>query len=150
MRASAPLAIALIFAATGCGAGAGPRELDGLWSTGPGACEAGIGLRFAANAIDAQYGIDRVRLMERTRYTVERGGLRARVRIDYDLSPARGVLVVERGVDGRLRAVAHSVRDPRTGAARVRLDGDRVAAAFNLGQCGADAWAEGLRGRRIA
>lgn len=148
------LGAAIVSAAmlAGCGGGA-PKELDGLWAGGPAACEAGLGVRFRDDAVSAHLeGAEEV-LLEAPRYALQRPGARVRVRIDYappggrQASPVRGVLVLERGEDGWLSAVAHRLEDARTGSALVRLRGDAMARIFRLRRCGADAWIEGLRGR---
>ncbi|MBI1185744.1 MAG: hypothetical protein GC206_00115 [Alphaproteobacteria bacterium] len=137
----------------GCGAGA-PKELNGLWASGPAACEAGLGVRFSDGAVSAHVdGAEQV-LLEAPRYDLERRGTRVRVRIDYAppggrrASPVRGVLVLERGDDGWLNAVTHRLEDSRTGGVQMRLRDDAMARIFRLRPCGEDAWIEGLRGRQ--
>jgi hypothetical protein len=158
MRSPAVLAVTAAFVCLGgCSRGGPPEELAGLWSSGPAGCEAGIGVQFEPGAVAAHYVAGREPLLKGTAYEIERRGARVRVRIAYDLptspggvrSPgARGVLVVERGDDGWLNAVAHRLEDSRTGSARINIGPDPIASAFHLRKCGPGAWIEGLRGRR--
>jgi hypothetical protein len=142
--------------AAGCGASQPPpAELSGLWSASQPACEAGVGVEFGAEAIDAVYENERQTLFLHPRYTVEGVGDAFRVRITYDLprfvggarsAGAYGVLVLAR--EGAMIAPAsHTLMDPRTGAARVRIADDPATTALTLTPCGAHPWREPLRGR---
>lgn len=146
-------ALLVLLALAGC-APKPPRELAGLWSAGPAACAAGVGLRFTPSAVEAIYGDDTQVLFAKPRY--ERlEGERLRVRIAYALpvqpggarSGARGVLVMERGRDGWLRPVAHRIEDMRTGAVRMPIGQDRSDAALSVRPCGEGARNADLRGR---
>ncbi len=152
------LALILLAVLGGCG-GKPPAELSGLWSAGPAACAAGVGVRFGADGIDAVFEGQRETLFERPRYRREGVGERFKVRIEYDLPRApgqgrrvgaHGVLVLERGEGGALRPSMHNLVDGRTGAARMRLNGDRAMEALALKPCGSHPWASGLRGRESA
>jgi hypothetical protein len=156
--ARAPLLIALagLSVASACGQSPPPAELSGLWSAGLAACEAGVGVRFGIEAIDAVYDNEQTEtLFAHPRYEVlERGG-DFRVRITYDLpyvaggarsAGAHGALVLARQGD-RLEPIGHSLIDGLTGAARVRLVDDPVDTALSLTPCGAHPWREPLRGR---
>ncbi|MBL8548574.1 MAG: hypothetical protein JNJ73_01210 [Hyphomonadaceae bacterium] len=152
----AAVALSAALALTACGEEGPPSELAGLWSSGPAACEAGIGVRFKPEAVAAHYSVGDEALLQDPIYQIERRGAHVRVRIVYSLptqtggahSPgARGILVVERGGDGWLNAVSHRLEDRRTGSARLVIANDPVATAFHLRKCGAGAWIEGLRGR---
>lgn len=158
MRYGAALALTVGLACTAaCTQGGPPPELSGLWSSGPAACEAGVGVRFESGVVAAHYaGGGVVPLLNTPDYDVERRGARVRVRILYKLpapaggasSPgANGVLVVERGDDGWLNAVTHRLQDARTGSARITIGPDSVVSAFHLRRCGPGAWIAGLRGR---
>jgi hypothetical protein len=157
MRSGAAFVLTVGLAcSSGCARSGPPEELAGLWSAGPAACEAGIGVRFETSAVAAIYENGGETLLKAPDYDVERRGARVRVRVVYQLpaaaggarSPgARGVLIVERGGDGWLNAVTHRLEDTRTGSARIAIGSDPVAAAFHLRKCGAGAWIEGLRGR---
>src|SRR5262249_22513665 len=137
--------------AAGCGASAPPpTELSGLWSAGPAACDAGIGVEFGAEAIAAVYEDERQTLFQHPRYQVEAAGEAFRVRITYDLPHvaggarsvgAHGVLVLAR--EGAVIApVSHNLVDPRTGAARLRIADDPAATALTLTPCGHHPWSE--------
>jgi hypothetical protein len=142
--------------AGGCGASQPPpTELAGLWSAGQAACEAGVGVEFGAEAIQVVYEDERQTLFEHPRYQVEAAGEAFRVRIVYDLprmaggarsAGAHGVVVLAR--EGAMIApVSHSLVDPRTGAARVRIADDPAVTALTLTPCGDHPWREPLRGR---
>lgn len=140
--------------AIGCAPSRPPAELAGLWSSGPAACSAGVGVRFRANAIEAVYaGGDEV-LFKRPRYAVEPSGQSFQVRITYDLpvlpggarsAGAHGVLVLRQQPDGSLAAMRHALSDTRTGAVRVRLENDPAARLLALQPC--DLRQQPLRGR---
>jgi hypothetical protein len=127
----------------------------GLWSAGPAACAAGVGLSFDNNAVQARIGEDREALFENPIYRREGMGETFRVRIDYDLPHTQGVsqvgprgaLVLTRGPEGRLRPVSHLMTDPMTGSVRMRIKDDPVMSSLDLKPCGHHAWNEGLRGR---
>lgn len=157
----AALALAPAFTSlAGCDAGRPPVELSGLWSAGPAACAAGAGIRFGSDAISALYDNQRQVLFEHPRYDVEtRGEARDeifRVRILYALPVqpggassvgAHGVILLIRDHDGALRAISHTLVDPRTGSVSMRIAGDPALAALALKPCGAPRPGEGLRGR---
>jgi hypothetical protein len=159
MAKSRPLtlaALALAVAMTGCAGARPPAELAGLWSQGPAACAAGIGVRFENGAIDAVYEQQREVLFEHPTYVVESAGEDFRVRIRYELprrpggarvAGAYGVLVLERGAEGVLRPASHNMIDNRTGSARMRIVADPALSALALTPCGAHPWREQLRGR---
>lgn len=145
------LALALAGLAAGCGGvQAPPPALHGLWGPGPAACEAGVGVRFTAGAIVAAYQDQAEPLFAAPRYEV----LSAdpfRVRIEYRLPAGpgggRGVLVLVQDEAGRLSAETHALLDARTGAARLRLEGDPAARLMALEPCGPrPGSATGLRG----
>ena len=151
--------LCLTAASSGCGASLGPpAELLGLWSAGPAACAAGVGLSFDNNVVQARIGGEREALFDDPIYRREGIGDAFRVRIDYQLPQAhgvsrvgpRGALVLERGPEGRLRPVSHVTTDPLTGSVRLRIKDDPVLSSLDLRPCGAHAWTEGLRGRRAA
>jgi hypothetical protein len=154
-RAVPPLAL-LGLALAGCVAAPPPPQLGGLWSAGPAACAAGVGVRFGPNAIEAVYDRDVETLFAHPRYEVETGGDVFRVRIVYDLPElpngisnrgAHGVLVLAQQPDGSIAPERHALIDARTGAARTRLVNDPAAALLSLQPCGAHPWREELRGR---
>ncbi|MEZ5960477.1 MAG: hypothetical protein R3C30_08610 [Hyphomonadaceae bacterium] len=133
-----------------------PAELAGLWSAGPAACAAGVGVRFEADAIEVVYEDEAQSLFDHPRYNLESSGETFRVRITYDLprvtggarvAGSHGVLVLARQPDGRIAPLMHSISDARTGAARMRIGEDPVAQALSLEPCGAHPWREDLRGR---
>ncbi|WP_395644848.1 hypothetical protein [Terricaulis sp.] len=144
-------------ALAGCSGARPPPELHGLWSAGPAACDAGVGVRFGSDAIQAVYDSERQTLFEHPRYRVEEGGDDFRVRIFYDLPRhpggarsvgAKGVLILVREPDGRLGMEAHNLLDARTGTARVRIADDPARTALSLEPCDSQhPWREGLRGR---
>jgi hypothetical protein len=155
------MARARIFSALICALGLGacgskpPAELAGMWSTGPAACEAGVGIRFNRQAIEAVYDRQRQTLFERPRYTLLRGGRMFRVRIVYDLPRlpggaysvgASGVVILARQPDGRIAPVIHNLLDARTGAARLQFVGDPAVAALTLTRCGESLQPMPLRG----
>ena len=80
MRAVA-LLMALCVLLSGCGGQKPPPELAGLWSAGPAACEAGIGLKFERDAVAAIYAGARETLFESPRYEALRSGDHFGVRI---------------------------------------------------------------------
>jgi hypothetical protein len=156
--ARAPLLIALagLSVAGACGQTPPPVELNGLWSAGLAACEAGVGVRFGMESIDAVYDDEQTEtLFAHPKYEVLDDGRDFRVRIRYELpyvvggarsAGAHGVLVLARQ-DDRLLPVGHTLIDGLTGAARVRLVDDPVDNALSLTPCGAHPWREPLRGR---
>ncbi|MFT3727602.1 MAG: hypothetical protein QM759_07255 [Terricaulis sp.] len=138
------LALICVFTASACGAKP-PSELAGMWSTGPAACEAGVGVRFEEHAISASYDRQRETLFENPRYMLLRGGRMFRIRIVYDLPRlpggaysvgARGVVILARQTDGRIAPEIHNLLDARTGAARLQFVGDPAVAALTLTKCG--------------
>lgn len=133
-----------------------PPELDGLWSAGPAACAAGVGVRFNADAIEVVYEDSTETLFDRPRYKLESIGDTFRVRITYELprvtggarvAGAHGVVVLARQPDGGLAPVTHSIVDARTGSARLRIANDPAVTALTLSPCGTHSWREDLRGR---
>ncbi len=127
-----------------------PRALHGLWSAGPAACAAGVGLEFGEDAIAAVYGSEREALFVRPRYRESHTATGMRVSIDYELPQGRGMegrLVLQRGDDGWLRPVSHLMRNKLTGAVRAPIGEDRTALALTVRPCAPDAWLAGLRGR---
>lgn len=156
--ARSALALAAIAAALGgCARAEPPVELSGLWSAGPAACAAGVGVRFEADGIAAIYDDQRETLFESPRYRLEGAGESFRVRIRYEL-PRRpggahaaggyGVLVLERGAGGMLHPASHNLVDGLTGSARLRIENDPALDALSLRPCGdAHPWIEALRGR---
>jgi hypothetical protein len=156
-RAFLPMAVSLSLAIAGCARStAAPAELSGLWSAGQAACAAGVGVRFGPDAIAAVYNHQHETLFEHPRYEVEGEGDAFRVRILYDLprpaggahvAGAHGMLILVRDGRGGIVPQAHNLIDGRTGAARVRIDGDPARAVLSLQPCGDHHWREGLRGR---
>jgi hypothetical protein len=133
-----------------------PEELGGLWSAGPAACAAGVGVRFNADAIEVVYEDETATLFDHPRYVVESTDLSFRVRITYDLprvaggtrvAGAHGVVVLARQPSGGIAPLTHSIVDGRTGSARMRIADDPAIAALTLAPCGAHPWKEDLRGR---
>lgn len=157
MRAGSHIAVlGFALAAASCSGAKPPTELSGLWSAGPAACEAGVGVRFESDAIEVVYERQTEALFENPRYTLERGGDNFRIRITYDLPQvaggarslgAHGVIVLTRSNDGRITPEMHNLIDGRTGAARARISDDPAITALSLQPCGAHPWREGLRGR---
>src|SRR5688572_3856110 len=152
----AALALACLPALASCASDGAPPILSGLWSAGPAACEAGVGIRFQSDAIEAVFEEESEPLFERPRYSLERREDVTRVRIEYALTQAPGgarvagaygVLVLERGVDGRLKPTSHNLIDRLTGSARLRLADDPALSALALSPCGDHPWNEELRGR---
>lgn len=154
-----PIRFSVLFLAlAGCGEAAVPEQLSGLWSSGPAACEAGVGVRFADQAIEAVYDNRTETLFLRPRYTVEQDGRGVRIRIVYDLptlpggarsAGARGVVVLSQRRDGQIAPVSHQLIDGRTGAVRLRLQRDPASDLLRLRRCGPSVplWEAGLRGR---
>lgn len=149
-------ALVLVVSAAGCAGDRPPADLSGLWSAGPAACAAGVGVRFGKDSIAAVYDTQRETLFDHPQYRVEAGGEHFRVRILYDLprSPGAsygaggyGVLVLERNGDGELRPASHNFIDRRTGSARLRIADDPAMSALTLKPCAPHPWIEGLRGR---
>lgn len=127
-----------------------------MWSAAPAACEAGVGVRFEKDAIEAVFDRQTETLFARPRYAVVRDGERFAVSITYDLprfaggvasAGAHGVLVLERQPGGGLAPASHNLMDARTGAARLRVSGDPAATLMTLVPCGDHPWREDLRGR---
>ena len=154
-RVVPPLAL-LGLALAGCAAAPPPAELSGLWSAGPAACEAGVGVRFSADAIEAVYDREVETLFAHPRYQTDPDSAVFRVRIVYDLprlpggvgaAGAHGVLVLARQADGSIAPERHTLIDTRTGAARIRIVDDPAAVLLSLQPCGAHPWREDLRGR---
>lgn len=151
-------AFGLAVAVAGCSVAQAPEELAGLWSSGQGACEAGVGVRFERDAIRAEYEDQSETLFDQPDYAVEPGGAGYRVRIRYEL-PARpggarakgayGLLVLERSPEGGLQLASHNLLDPRTGAARARIAADPAETLMRLTPCGDHPWREQLRGRGV-
>lgn len=145
------IALTLAGLAAGCGGiNAPPPALHGLWGPGPAACEAGVGVRFTAGAILAAYQDHAEPLFSAPRYKVLSEDP-FRVRIDYRLPAGpgggRGVLVLVQDEAGRLSAATHALLDARTGAARLRLEGDPAVRLMALEPCGPrPGGAAGLRG----
>ncbi|MBN8607277.1 MAG: hypothetical protein J0L81_10190 [Caulobacterales bacterium] len=148
--------LGLAFAAAACSGSRPPEELSGLWSAGPAACAAGVGVRFGADAIEVVYESQVETLFDRPRYELEETGDRFRVRILYDLprqaggaghASAHGVIVLARHEDGTVAPELHTLVDGRTGAARTRIVDDPAVTALTLQPCGAHPWSGGLRGR---
>lgn len=149
MRLAAAFALCLLIA--GCGGGP-PKQLEGMWSAGPAACAAGIGLEFRGDTVDAVYVDDRDVLFARPRYQVVRAADPFRVRIRYDLpgharGAGEGVLVLERQEDGRLLPLSHRFENTLTGAVRVSIGPDPIVRAFAVQPCDERAWIGNLRGR---
>ena len=133
-----------------------PSELDGLWSAGPAACAAGVGVRFKADRIEVVYEDATETLFDHPRYKLESSGDTFRVRITYDLprvtggarvAGAHGVVVLARQPNGGIAPVTHSIIDARTGSARLRIANDPAVTALTLSPCGPHPWLEDLRGR---
>ncbi len=149
MRFAALTGILLLLA--GCSGGP-PRELSGMWSAGPAACAAGIGLEFGEKAVEAVYVDDREMLFARPRYEVMRRADPFRVRIRYDLpgrahSAGAGVLDLERGEDGGLRPISHRFEDALTGSVRISIGDDPIVTAMRIQPCDRRSWIGNLRGR---
>jgi hypothetical protein len=157
LRTALLVVIVAALAGAGCARARAPAELSGLWSSGPAACAAGVGVRFRANAIAVVYDEQTETLFRRPRYEVFGESDPFRVRITYELpqvaggvrvAGARGVMVLIRGPDGAIAPTAHSLIDARTGSARVRFINDPAVRALTLRQCQDGAWPdEDLRGR---
>lgn len=148
--------LGLALAAAGCGSARTPEQLSGLWSAGPAACEAGVGVRFGAGAIEAVYDRRTEVLFAHPRYELQHGQAETRIRITYDLprvaggvriAGAHGVLVLSRRADGGIAPVSHHLVDGRTGAVRVRMQDDPAQDLLTLQPCGPSPWRERLRGR---
>jgi hypothetical protein len=150
-------ALLLALATAGCGSSpAPPEELAGLWSPGDASCEAGVGVRFTSEAIEAVYDRDTQVLFNEPRYEVVHHGDDFKVRIAYQLPRiaggartvgAHGVIVLERAGEG-VAPVSHTLVDPFTGAARTRVANDPASALLTLKPCAiGHPWRAGLRGR---
>lgn len=148
--------LGLALAVAACSGSRPPEELSGLWSAGPAACAAGVGVRFGADAIEVVYESQVETLFEQPRYQLEQSGEHFRVRIVYQLprqaggvstSSAHGVIVLSRRDDGAIAPELHTLVDGRTGAARTRIIDDPAVTALTLQPCGAHPWSGGLRGR---
>lgn len=155
MARAAKIIAGLCLAVTGCAPAAPPAELAGLWSAGPPACQAGVGVRFEADSIRMVYRDNAEVLFARPHYEVL-PGRELRVRVTYRLPRAaggvrdpgaRGVLVLARRAGGAIAAEKHNLLDGRTGAARLRLEQDPATALLTLVPCQRSASAAGLRGR---
>ncbi|HWA01707.1 MAG TPA: hypothetical protein VG841_15470 [Caulobacterales bacterium] len=159
IRARALAISALCLLAAACAGGRAPAQLSGLWSAGPAACEAGMGVRFESDEVAIVYDRQRQTLLERPRYSLEQVTARIfRVRIQYDLphrpggahvAGAYGVLVLEGEPDGALRPTSHNLIDSRTGSVRLRIDNDPAISALSLHSCErtSNGGPEELRGR---
>jgi hypothetical protein len=141
--------------AAACSRAAPPAELNGLWSAGPAACDAGVGIRFQPKAIEAIYEDGRETLFDHPRYEVVSAGEDFRVRITYQLpriaggartAGAHGLIVLERSDTGGIRPAMHTLIDGLTGTARVRIADDPAITALTLRPCGRHPWREDLRG----
>jgi hypothetical protein len=142
--------------AAGCAASQPPpAELSGLWSAGQAACDAGVGVEFGREAIEAVYEDERQTLFLHPQYQVEAVGDEFRVRISYELprvaggartAGAYGVVVLARQ-GASIAPTSHSLVDPRTGAARMRIVEDPAVRALTLTPCGDHPWREPRRGR---
>ncbi|MES1197411.1 MAG: hypothetical protein ABUL55_02190 [Pseudomonadota bacterium] len=149
---------ALCLASAGCTGGGPPQQLSGLWSAGPAACEAGMGVRFDGDEIAVVFDRQRQALFERPRYHLEEvQGQSFRVRIEYELpvqpggvrvAGAHGELVLI-GEPGALYPASHNLVDSRTGSARMRIINDPAMRALSLKPCNhiESASAGDLRGR---
>lgn len=153
----APALLFLLCLAPACAAPTRPPdELSGLWSAGPAACAAGVGVRFNADAIEVVYEDETATLFDRPHYELESSGRSFRVRITYQLprvtggarvAGAHGVVVLARQPSGGIAPLTHAIVDARTGSARLRIDDDPAVTALTLSPCGAHPWREDLRGR---
>jgi len=148
--------LGLALAAAGCSGSRPPEELSGLWSAGPAACAAGVGVRFGGEAIEAVYDEQVETLFRRPHYEVLRDGEAFRVRIVYELphvtggaraAGAYGVLVLVRLPQGGIAPSQHAIVDGRSGAARLRISDDPAVRLLTLVPCGPHPWRETLRGR---
>lgn len=153
VRFSLLVLLTVLAACSGRGA---PSQLSGLWSAGPAACAAGVGVQFGPDAIRAVYENESEVLFANPRYALRSDGQTFRVRIIYDLPRvagaahvvgSRGVLVLARQRDGGIAPVRHTLIDGRTGAARLRMVGDPAIDLMTLQPCGAHPWATPIRGR---
>ena len=151
--------LGLAVAAAACRSAAPPAELSGLWSSSQAACEAGVGVRFGADAIRAMYDGQSEVLFRAPRYEAEGNEADFRVRIRYALprpaggahsQGAHGMIVLARSPGGGLAPRAHNLLDARTGAARLRVMDDPAAALLTLEPCGPHPWREGIRGRQLS
>jgi hypothetical protein len=136
-----------------------PAELNGLWSAGPAACAAGVGVRFEGDAIQVVYEDETQTLFDHPRYKLESSGESFRVRITYESAArdrrgacCRVLTACSCWRDSRMvgsRPLTHSIIDARTGSARMRIGDDSAVQALTLAPCGAHPWREELRGARI-
>ncbi len=135
-------AAALLLA--GCGAPPPPKSLSGLWSTSLAACKAGLGVTFNRHAVRARFAQETIVLLAAPRYAVRGAGPERRIEIEYRLpqgaggvaaGAGRGVLVLARTPEGRLRAVSARFTDVRTGSARLSLTPGRLEQTFDLARC---------------
>lgn len=151
----AALCLGLIAVAS-CERAAVPDELSGLWSAGDASCEAGVGIRFTPEAIEAVYDRETQVLFAAPEYDVVDEGDDFRVRIAYELPRrpggarsvgAHGVIVLARAFDG-IAAESHTLVDARTGASRTRIADDPAQNLLTLKPCTlSHPWRTGLRGR---
>lgn len=155
MARAAKIIAGLCLAVAGCAPAAPPGELAGLWSASPSACQAGVGVRFEADSISMVYRNNAEVLFAHPHYEMLTGA-EFRVRVTYRLPPtaggardpgARGMFVLARRADGAIAAEKHNLLDGRTGAARLRIEQDPLAALLTLVPCEPSASAMGLRGR---
>lgn len=125
-----------------------------MWSAGPAACSARIGLEFGAEAIEAIYVDEREALVERPHYEViQDEPFRVRIRYRLPGGPAvrrtgEGIIDLERISDGSLRPVAHRFENDFTGAVRMSIGADPMVQAMTVRPCDQNAWIGDLRGRR--
>jgi len=156
MQRATALLFVLCLAPACAGPSSPPPELGGLWSAGPAACAAGVGVRFNTDAIEVVYEDETATLFEHPRYELESSGQSFRVRITYSLprvtggarvAGTHGVVVLARQPSGGIAPLTHAIVDGRTGSARLRLADDPAVTALTLAPCGADPWKEDLRGR---
>jgi hypothetical protein len=112
-----------------------PPELEGLWSRGEGACEAGLGVTFGHDAVRAQTMDGQHTLFAAPVYSVERRGAVLTVRIRYQFPDVAGavtgrgrygLLELSQDREGWLRLVNHYSIDTRAGSARLQLDQSQI------------------------
>jgi hypothetical protein len=115
-----------------------------LWSTGPAACAAGLGVTFRGDSVRARFEDDEFVLMAAPRYAVARTADGAIIRIEYQLPTepggvsgdlGRGVIEIERTDAGRLVPLRRRFVDLRTGSARLPLKAGALEHALTLAKC---------------